>query len=164
MPSHTPTQKAAIQQFIGITNAKESAAAKQLKNNNWNLQNAVNAIVMCFGRRTVAVSGPANEDLPNARFYQSSNASSTPSHAEQSLNKLFDKYRDSNSKKELIDLSENAKEEPDNIGVQGCMHYLGDLGLSLEEPVVLAVLTELDAPTMGELTRKGFVEGWKKLR
>lgn len=43
MPSHTPTQKAAIQHFIGITNAKESAAAKQLKNNNWNLQNAVNA-------------------------------------------------------------------------------------------------------------------------
>ncbi|KAI4139065.1 MAG: hypothetical protein LQ341_004374 [Variospora aurantia] len=128
MPSHTPTQKAAIQQFIGITNAKESAAAKQLKNNNWNLQNAVNA------------------------FYQSSNASSTPSHAEQSLNKLFDRYR------------ENAKEEPDSIGVQGCMHYLGDLGLSLEEPVVLAVLTELDAPTMGELARKGFVEGWKELR
>lgn len=44
------------------------------------------------------------------------------------------------------------------------MRYLGDLGLSLEEPVVLAVLTELDAPTMGELTRKGFVDGWKKHR
>ncbi|KAL9058883.1 MAG: hypothetical protein Q9206_001716 [Seirophora lacunosa] len=138
MPAHTPTQKIAIQQFIGITNVKESAAAKQLKNNNWNLQNAVNA--------------PADQDLPNARFYQGSNASSTPSQAEQNLNKLFDKYRD------------NAREEPDAIGVEGCMRYLGDLGLSLEEPVVLAVLTELDAPTMGELTRKGFVDGWKKHR
>ncbi len=44
------------------------------------------------------------------------------------------------------------------------MHYLQDLGLSLEEPVVLAILTELGAPTMGELTRQGFVDGWKRLR
>lgn len=44
------------------------------------------------------------------------------------------------------------------------MRYFGDLCVSLEEPVVFAVLTELEAPTMGELTRKGFVEGWKRLR
>ncbi|KAI4263592.1 MAG: hypothetical protein L6R42_001261 [Xanthoria sp. 1 TBL-2021] len=44
------------------------------------------------------------------------------------------------------------------------MRYLQDLGLSLEEPVVLAILIELAAPTMGELTRSGFVEGWKRLR
>ncbi len=41
------------------------------------------------------------------------------------------------------------------------MRYLGDLGVSLDEVVVLAVLTELSAPTMGELTREGFVSGWK---
>lgn len=44
------------------------------------------------------------------------------------------------------------------------MRYLQDLGLSLDEPVVLAILTELAAPTMGELTRSGFVDGWKRLR
>ena len=44
------------------------------------------------------------------------------------------------------------------------MRYLQDLGLSLEEPVVLAILTELAAPTMGELTRSGFIDGWKRLR
>lgn len=41
------------------------------------------------------------------------------------------------------------------------MRYLGDLGVNLDEVVVLAVLTELSAPTMGELTREGFVNGWK---
>ena len=41
------------------------------------------------------------------------------------------------------------------------MRYLGDLGVKLDEVVVLAVLGELSAPTMGELTRSGFVEGWK---
>lgn len=41
------------------------------------------------------------------------------------------------------------------------MRYLGDVGVKLDEVVVLAVLTELSAPTMGELSRHGFVEGWK---
>ena len=40
------------------------------------------------------------------------------------------------------------------------MKYLQDLEVPLDEPVVLALLTELTAPTMGEFTRKGFVEGW----
>ncbi|KAL8651205.1 MAG: hypothetical protein Q9210_003395 [Variospora velana] len=145
MPSHTPTQKAAIQQFIGITNAKESAAAKQLKNNNWNLQNAVNAPATLHQR-------PRTPSKASTSCSTNTEVCFTPAATEEIRIR------------KLIDLSENAKEEPDSIGVQGCMHYLGDLGLSLEEPVVLAVLTELDAPTMGELTRKGFVEGWKKLR
>lgn len=52
-------------------------------------------------------------------------------------------------------------QEPNSIGVEGSMRYLGDLGVKLDEAVLLAVLTELSAPTMGELTREGFVEGWK---
>lgn len=44
------------------------------------------------------------------------------------------------------------------------MRYLGDLGVKLDDVVVLAILTELSAPTMGELTRDGFVSGWKKLQ
>jgi len=41
------------------------------------------------------------------------------------------------------------------------MRFLGDLGVKLDEPVLLAVLTDISAPTMGEMTRSGFVEGWK---
>ncbi|KAL8671031.1 MAG: hypothetical protein Q9168_004463 [Polycauliona sp. 1 TL-2023] len=129
MPSYTPTQKSAIQQFTGFTHTKESVAAKQLKNHNWNIEQAIDA------------------------YFQSNNASSKDaSSSTQTLTKLFDSYRD------------DPKNEPDKIGVEGSMRYLGDLGLSLEEPVVIAILTELAAPTMGELTRAGFVDGWKRLR
>ena len=44
------------------------------------------------------------------------------------------------------------------------MRYLMDLGVKLDEVVVLAVLTELSAPTMGEFTRAGFVSGWQNHR
>ena len=44
------------------------------------------------------------------------------------------------------------------------MRYLQDLGVKLDEPVLLTVLTELGAPTMGEFTRGGFVEGWARMR
>lgn len=60
--------------------------------------------------------------------------------------------------------AENPREEPDKIGVEGSMKYLQDLGIKLDEVVVLAVLTELDAPTMGEFTRDGFVDGWLRNR
>ncbi|KAL9000279.1 MAG: hypothetical protein Q9169_000996 [Polycauliona sp. 2 TL-2023] len=128
MPSYTPTQKSAIQQFTGFTHTKESVAAKQLKNHNWNIEQAIDA------------------------YFQSNNTSKDASSGNQSLTKLFDSYRD------------DPKNEPDTIGVEGSMRYLQDLGLSLEEPVVFAILTELGAPTMGELTRSGFVDGWKRLR
>jgi len=64
------------------------------------------------------------------------------------LNKAFDQYRDN-------------PEAPDAIGIEGTMKYLGALGVELDEPACLAVLTELNAPTMGEITREGFRAGWK---
>ncbi len=42
------------------------------------------------------------------------------------------------------------------------MRYLADLGVKLDEVVVLAILTELSAPSMGEFSREGFTEGWKR--
>ena len=61
-------------------------------------------------------------------------------------------------------LPDNAAEEPDKIGIEGSMRYLTDLGVKLDEVVVLAILTELGAPTMGEFTREGFVSGWQNHR
>ena len=59
---------------------------------------------------------------------------------------------------------DNPAEEPDKIGIEGSMQYLMDLGVKLDEVVVLAILTELAAPTMGEFTREGFVNGWQHHR
>jgi hypothetical protein len=37
-----------------------------------------------------------------------------------------------------------------------------DLSVKLDEPVVLTISQIVDAPTMGEFSREGFVKGWKK--
>ncbi|KAI4185611.1 MAG: hypothetical protein L6R41_004014 [Letrouitia leprolyta] len=138
MPPYTATQKAAIQQFTGFTSAKDSVAVKHLKAQNWNIEQAVDSFF-----------ASPNNPTPTG-----------PTSSAHLLNKLFDKYRDP-----LIhNPPDNAKNEPDSIGVEGSMRYLADLGLSLDEPVVLAILTELNAPTMGELTREGFCDGWRQLR
>ncbi|MCJ1384406.1 Scaffold-type E3 ligase [Xylographa soralifera] len=84
------------------------------------------------------------------RYFQNPSASAGKSSTTSSLNKLFDKYRDD-------------PESPDTIGTAGTMKYLTDLTVSLDEPAVLAILTELSAPTMGELTRDGFLAGWRTL-
>jgi hypothetical protein len=66
------------------------------------------------------------------------------------LNKLFDKYR------------EDAAGEPDAIGVEGTMSYLQELEVDLEGMESLAVLEIIQAPTMGEISRDGFVNGWQE--
>jgi len=127
MPAaYTQAQRAAIAQFMSFTATKEATAAKQLKANGWNVEQAV-----------------------DAHFHKS--ASTTKSSTTSSLTKLFDKYRD------------DPVESPDAIGTSGTMNYLTDLGVALDEPAVLAILTEVNAPTMGELTRDDFIEGWKAL-
>ncbi|CAE6416991.1 unnamed protein product [Rhizoctonia solani] len=68
----------------------------------------------------------------------------------QKLGALFDKYKD---------------KDPDssNIGISGTIQWCEDLGVDPEDVSLLAVACELKSPTVGEWTRSGFVEGWKKL-
>lgn len=56
------------------------------------------------------------------------------------------------------------EDDQDQITIDGSMRYLQDLDVELEEPVVFALLVELGAPTIGELSRQEFVEGWSRLR
>ncbi|KAI9891482.1 MAG: Scaffold-type E3 ligase [Vezdaea aestivalis] len=67
------------------------------------------------------------------------------------INKLFDSYRDS------------PKESPDLIGVNGAINYFKDLGIKLDDPVVLAVQELLNSQAVGEFSRQDFVAGWSKL-
>jgi DCN1-like protein 1/2 len=41
------------------------------------------------------------------------------------------------------------------------MKYLQTLKLDLEDPVVLVLAYQLEAPSLGIFTRQGFVDGWK---
>jgi len=49
----------------------------------------------------------------------------------------------------------------DAIGVESSMSYLQDLNVNLENASLFVALELFQAPSIGEITRKGFVEGWK---
>ena len=42
------------------------------------------------------------------------------------------------------------------------MHYLQSLAVALDEPVLLAVLTQVGAPALSELSRDAFIAGWEQ--
>ena len=68
------------------------------------------------------------------------------------LNKLFDSYRD------------DPKNEPDEVNMEGMMKMMGDMDLSVEN-VGLLVFSELvQSPSLGKLTREGFVNGLSEQR
>lgn len=51
----------------------------------------------------------------------------------------------------------------DSIGADSVMSYLGDeLKINLEDASLFVALEMFQAPVIGEITRSGFVEGWKK--
>ncbi|KAK8232071.1 Cullin binding-domain-containing protein [Phyllosticta capitalensis] len=66
---------------------------------------------------------------------------------ETNLNRIFDTYLDNPAEKETI-------------GVDGTMQYLEALGVPLDDIAALVVMELVQSPTMGEITRKGFVDGW----
>ncbi|KAF1924153.1 DUF298-domain-containing protein [Didymella exigua CBS 183.55] len=88
------------------------------------------------------------QNAVNAYYSGTDGGSNANSANKATLNKLFDNYR------------ENATTEPDLIGVDGTMKYLQDLKINLEGIDSLAALEIVQAPTMGEITREGFVNGW----
>jgi DCN1-like protein 1/2 len=54
-------------------------------------------------------------------------------------------------------------ETADIINIEGTMQFLQELQLDLEDPVVLVLAYQLEAPSLGVFTRQGFVEGWKSM-
>ncbi|GAB1526977.1 Scaffold-type E3 ligase [Rhizoctonia solani] len=66
----------------------------------------------------------------------------------QKLGALFDKYKDPDSA---------------NIGINGTIQWCEDLGVDPEDVSLLAVACELKSPTVGEWTKNGFIDGWKRL-
>ena len=52
---------------------------------------------------------------------------------------------------------------PDTVNVSGMMKYLGDIGVDIEDIGMLAVSEIVKSPTMGEMTKDGFVDGWSAL-
>lgn len=114
----------------------------------------------------------ANRDRSLNRYFAGVPASAGKGSSAAPLNKLFDKYRGTVFPPPLYtrkaensrQTTEDATHNPDIVGTTGTMQYLTELGVALDEPAVCAVLTELAAPTMGELGRDGFVQGWAAMK
>jgi DCN1-like protein 1/2 len=64
----------------------------------------------------------------------------------------------------MLTIRSDDKTTPDTIGVTGMMGYLGDLKVELEDIGMLAVSEIVQCPTMGEITREGFTDGWSSLK
>ena len=51
----------------------------------------------------------------------------------------------------------------DDITIDGTIKFCEDLNVNPEDVVLLAVAYELKSPSMGQWSRKGWVDGWKSL-
>lgn len=60
-----------------------------------------------------------------------------------------------------MEYTDEPEENPDNIGIEGAMKYLGDIQVQLDEVSCLAIAELLKSPSMGEFTREGFLNGWR---
>lgn len=84
------------------------------------------------------------------RYYSSGGGTSGVVNASKAtLTKLFDQYRDGST-------------DADVVGVEGTMKYFQEIGVDVEGLESLAALEIVQAPTMGEMTRDGFVSGWQE--
>ncbi|OTB02236.1 hypothetical protein M426DRAFT_322818 [Hypoxylon sp. CI-4A] len=81
-------------------------------------------------------------------YFQANPSSSGPSKDTQ-LGKLFDSLRD------------DEQDQKDTLGAESSMTYLASLGVDLEGASLFLALELVQAPTLGEITREGFVKGWK---
>ena len=61
-----------------------------------------------------------------------------------------------------INSIDKENDEKDKIELESTMKYLSShLDANLENAELFVVLELLQAPSIGEITRKGYVEGWK---
>ncbi|KAI1259118.1 DUF298-domain-containing protein [Xylariaceae sp. FL1019] len=84
-------------------------------------------------------------------YFQGGTGSSTAAanNKETQLNKAFDGLRND---------KEDAK---DTLGADSAMGYLQTIGVNMEDVSLLVAMELVQAPSMGEIQRSGFVTGWK---
>ncbi|KAF8330192.1 defective in Cullin neddylation protein 1 [Cantharellus anzutake] len=123
-----------VTQFCQVTGAGQADAVKYLKKHNYRLEAALDGLYN-DPAALAALTGNTNKDAQSSA---------------KKLGDIFDKYKDD--------------EDGDSITVEGTMNFCGDVGLDLEDAVILAVSHELQSKSMGEFTRTGWVDGWKNLK
>ncbi|KAI1085579.1 DUF298-domain-containing protein [Whalleya microplaca] len=82
-------------------------------------------------------------------YFQSGNSTSSGQNKELQLNKLFDSLRN------------DAEDQNDALSADSSLRYLQTIGVDLEGASLFLALELVQAPSIGEITREGFVNGWK---
>lgn len=80
-------------------------------------------------------------------YFNNPNAGA-PNPLRSSLSKTFDQYR------------EDPKDAPDEINMEGCSKVLEALGIEIGHPSALVFSEIVQSPSLGMITREGFVDGW----
>jgi len=60
----------------------------------------------------------------------------------------------------LLTSADNAASDPDRIGMDGVMQYFEAIGVAIDDVSFAVTFDLVDAPSMGEFSREGFVTGW----
>ncbi|KAI1393185.1 DUF298-domain-containing protein [Hypoxylon trugodes] len=82
-------------------------------------------------------------------YFSQNSSGSHATNKDAQLTKLFDSLR-------------NEQEDPrDQLGADSSMTYLNSIGVDLEGASLFLAMEIVQAPTIGEITRDGFVKGWK---
>lgn len=62
--------------------------------------------------------------------------------------------------KPLTSEIDDAEDQKDVLGADSSMQYLNSIGVDLEGASLFLAMELVQAPTIGEITRDGFVKGW----
>ncbi|EJP67271.1 defective in cullin neddylation protein [Beauveria bassiana ARSEF 2860] len=86
----------------------------------------------------------------DSRYFRSQGLANQAPGLDSELDSLFDSLRD------------DSNDTKDRLELTSTMNYLTtDLKVNIENAELFVVLELLQAPSIGEITRKGYVEGWK---
>ncbi|KAI0191577.1 DUF298-domain-containing protein [Astrocystis sublimbata] len=125
------------------------------------LSSAQKTAIANFVEITGASERTASRYLKNSNYrfdeaigvFYTSGASSAGAAAagtrDSQLNQLFDSYRNE---------QEDAK---DTLGASSAMSYLQSIGVGFEDASLFLAVELLQAPSIGEITRAGFLNGWR---
>jgi DCN1-like protein 1/2 len=59
-------------------------------------------------------------------------------------------------------LADPSEDPADKIGAEGSMQYLEQLDVGIDDASMFLALQVLQAENIGELTKEGFVKGWRE--
>lgn len=59
------------------------------------------------------------------------------------------------------DILESGEDTQDELSAESAMSYAMALGVDPEKAGIFALMELLQAPSLGTITRTGFIEGWK---